>query len=391
MKVSRGIGAVAIAVSIGFAAAGCGSSKASPTASPSTSSASVADTVTAIPDLTGQGTTVSLNPAVLSALTSLGVKPSTYGTATLSGDNITFPITSGYAEIHSDKSFKPGYVIGSIEHDGSGLTLTKGAKSITLENFVVDPGNSMLYATVGGKPDIPIAVLDGSNLQVSIVGGTVHLDGTKVDLTQTAATALDQTFGTTAITAGLNLGTAHIAATGASNTYTDQTTEISRIDGQQTSVDLDAATLSALGSLGVKPAPVGTATLEGTTISFPITGGVGVIHSDRSYSPGYIDGVVLHQGSGLSLTKGSTTVTATDFVVNPGNSMLYATVGTDYDFPLFFLDGSAVQVSQSGGAVHLDGTKVELTPQAASALDSAFGTTALKPYTLIGIAHITLS
>ena len=126
--------------------------------------------MTAIPDLTGQGTTVSLDASTLAALTSLGVKPAPYGTATLSGTDITFPITGGYAEIHSDKSFKPGYVIGSIEHDGSGLTLSKGATVVTLENFVVDPGNSMLYGTVGGKPGIPLAFLDGSDLQVSMQG-----------------------------------------------------------------------------------------------------------------------------------------------------------------------------------------------------------------------------
>ena len=39
---------------------------------------------------------------------------------------MTFPITSGYAEIHSDKGFKPGYIEGSMEHDGSGLALTAG-------------------------------------------------------------------------------------------------------------------------------------------------------------------------------------------------------------------------------------------------------------------------
>jgi hypothetical protein len=306
----------------------------------------------------------------------------------LNGANITFPITSGYAEIHSNKSFKPGYVIGSIEHDGSGLTLTKGSTSVTLANFVVDPGNSMLYGTVGGKPGIPLAFLDGSDLQISMSGGAVHLDGTKVELTQTAASALDQAFGTTAVKAGLELGVAHIAATGSANSYTGQATEVSRLTGAQTSVDLNSGTLAALTSLGVKPGPVGGASLNGSTISFPITGGAAVIHSDHSYQPGYIDGVVLHQGSGLSLTKGSTTVTATDFVVNPGNSMLYATVGKDYNLPLFFLDGSGLQVSQSGGDVHLDGTKVELTPQASAALDQAFGTTALKPYTLIGIAHI---
>ncbi len=128
-------------------------------------------------------------------------------------------------------------------------------------------------------------------------------------------------------------------------------------------------------------------------MTFPITGGVAVIHSDKSYQPGYVDGSIIHQGSGLSFTKGSTVVTATDFVVNPGNSMLYATVTgggqvLGYNVPLFFLDGSNLQISQSGGAYHLDGTKVELTATAASALNKAFSTTALMPNTPIGIAHI---
>lgn len=382
----------AMMCSVGVAAAACGSS--SKTTSPPTSvdpAAAATDTVTAIPNLTGQGTTVDLDSATLAALTSLGVKPAPYGTATLDGSAITFPITSGYAEIHSDKSFKPGYVVGSIEHDGSGLTLTKGSTVVTLKDFVIDPGNSMLYATVGNSPAVPIAFLDGSDLQISMVNGTVHLDGTKVELTQTAASALDSAFGTTAVKAGLELGIAHIVASGSANTYTDATTEVSRVAGQSTSVDLDPATLSALTSLGVKPGTVGTATLSGSTVTFPITGGFAAIHSNKSYQPGYIDGVILHQGSGLSFTKGSTTVDVTNFVVNPGNSMLYATVGNDYHFPLFFLDGSAVQVTSVGGAVHLDGTKVELTPQAASALNSAFDTTALQPYTEVGIAHLIVS
>jgi hypothetical protein len=390
------IAAGALVCALGLTAAAC-SSSSSPGASPTTTASgtsaasSSTPTVTAIPVLTGSGTTVALDPSTLAALTSLAVKPTPYGTATLSGANITFPITSGYAEIHSDKSFKPGYVIGSIEHDGSGLTLSKGSTVVTLKNFVVDPGNSMLYGTVGSKPGVPLAFLDGSSLQVTVDGGTVHLDGTKVELTQTAASALDQAFGTTAVKAGLELGVAHIAATGTANQYTDTTTEISRVTGQQTTVDLDASTLAALTHLGVKPGTLGSATLAGSSVSFPITGGVAVIHSDKSYKPGYIDGVILHQGSGLSFTKGSTTVAATDFVVNPGDSILYATVGKAYAFPLFFLDGSALQVTPSGGSVHLDGTKVKLTPQAATALNAAFGTTALQPYTLVGVAHIVAS
>ena len=396
-KFSKAIGAIALAGGIGLTAAACGSSSNATSAPPTTLNPSAppatGDTVTTIAHLTGQGTTVSLDAGTLQALTSLGVKPAPYGTATLSGTNITFPITTGYAEIHSDKSFKPGYIVGSVEHDGSGVTLTKGSTTVTLSNFVIDPGNSMLYGTVGGKPDVPLFFLDGSNLQVSTPNGTVHLDGTKVELTSTAASALDQAFGTTAVKPGLVLGIAHIVATGDVTTYNDKATEFSRLNGQSTSVDLDPGTLQALTSLGVKPAPTGTASLSGATIKFPITGGVAVVHSDKSVKPGYIDGVVLHQGSGLSLTKGSTTIDATDFVVNPGNSMLYASLPAlkMYNFPLFFLDGSNLQVSQSGGAVHLDGTKVELTPQAATALNQAFGTTALKPYTLIGVAHLVVS
>jgi hypothetical protein len=388
----------ALLCTLGLAAAACGSANSS-ASSPTTSNGAGAgattgttvDTVTAIPSLTGAGTTVSLDAGTLAALTSLGVKPAPFGTATLSGTNLTFPITGGYAEIHTDKSFKPGYVIGSIEHDGSGLTLTKGSTVVTLENFVVDPGNSVLYATVGGAPGFPLATLDGSDLQVSVQGATVHLDGTKVELTPQAASALNQKFGTSAVKAGLELGVAHIAATGTANQYKDTATEISRVTGEHTSVDLNAATLGALTQLGVTPGTIGSATLSGTTVTFPITGGVAVIHSDKSYQPGYIDGAILHQGSGLRFTKGSTTVDVTDFVVDPGDSLLYATVGKTYNFPLFFLDGSQVQVSQSGGAVHLDGTKVELTPEAASALNAAFGTTALKPYTLVGIAHLVVS
>ena len=395
VKISKAIGAVALAGGIGLTAAACSSSATSapPTTLNPSAPPATGDTVTTIAHLTGQGTTVSLDAGTLQALTSLGVKPAPYGTATLSGTDITFPITTGYAEIHSDKSFKPGYIVGSVQHDGSGVTLTKGSTVVTLKNFVIDPGNSMLYGTVGDKPGVPLFFLDGTNVQVSTPNGTVHLDGTKVELTSTAATALDQAFGTTAVKPGLVLGVAHIVAAGDVTTYSDKATEFSRLNGQSTAVDLDPGTLSALTSLGVKPAPTGTATLSGATLKFPITGGVAVLHSDKSVKPGYVDGVVLHQGSGLSLTKGSTTIDATDFVINPGNSMLYASLPAlkMYNFPLFFLDGSNLQVSQSGGAVHLDGTKVELSPQASSALDQAFGTTALKPYTLIGIAHIAVT
>ncbi len=116
--------------------------------------------VTAIPSLSGEGTSVTLDGGTAAALTSLGVSIAPTGTATFDAatSTITFPITSGYAEIHSDLSVKPGWILGSIEHAGSGFSLTAGSTKVELGDFVVDPGNSVLYGTVGGTPMVPLLV-----------------------------------------------------------------------------------------------------------------------------------------------------------------------------------------------------------------------------------------
>ena len=165
---------------------------------------------------------------------------------------------SGYAEIHSDLGFKPGYILGSIDHAGSGFTLTAGSTKVELSDFVVDPGNSILYGTVGGTPKVPLLDLDGTNVKVGIEGGNVVLDGTVAKLTDTAAGALNKAFKVDAIKAGTPLGVVHLVAKGESTTYdaaADKTTAISRLTGKSTSVTLDAGTAKALGSLGVAVDP----------------------------------------------------------------------------------------------------------------------------------------
>jgi hypothetical protein len=119
-----------------------------------------ANTVTAIPSLSGTGTSVKIDPGTAEALKSLGVSLAPTGSATFEAatSTITFPITSGYAEIHSDLNVKPGYIQGSIAHEGSGFSLSAGSTKVELSDFVVDPGNSMLYGTVGGTPKVPPAV-----------------------------------------------------------------------------------------------------------------------------------------------------------------------------------------------------------------------------------------
>ena len=353
------------------------------------------DTVTAIPALTGVGTTLTLNPATAAALTGLGVKVAPEGSATAAGSAVTFPITSGYVEIHSNKHHRPGYIEGSIEHYGSGLTLTAGTTVVTLSDFVVDPGNSYLYASVNGVPDkTPLLQLDGRAVHVSKDGsGAVVLDGTVANLTTGAATALDSAFGTQAIKGGTPLGTVHLVAKGVANTYTGKVAEIPRVTGS-TSLDLNATTAAALTSLGVTPGVTGTATVSGSTVSFPITGGDAVIHANKYYAPGYVDGVVLHQGSGLTLTKGGTTVMLTNFTIDPGQSVLYGDVNGTVpaaNVPLLQLDGRPLVISTSGGQVHLDGTIANLTPTAATALNKAFGVTAFAAGMPLGTAHIAAS
>jgi len=396
---NRYISAIALVAVLALAGAACGSSDtkaAVPPQSAGTSAVSSNQMVTVLPSLSGVGTSVKLDATTAAALTSLGVKLGVSGTATFDAttSTATFPITSGYAEIYNDHSHTPGWIQGSIQHDGSGLTLTAGTTVVGLSNFVVDPGNSILYGTVGGKPGIPLLSLDGTAVKVSKdAAGDVVLDGTVAKLTPTAASALDAAFHTTAVTAGLPLGIVHLVAKGTPVTYdasTDKVTTVSRLTGMSTSVKLDASTAAALTQLGVAVAPVGSATFDAptSTVTFPITGGIAAIHSNLGFMPGYIEGSIIHQGSGLSFTKGSTTVTVTDFVVDPGDSILTATVGGKPGIPLLSLDGTNVKVSMQGSDVVLDGTVAKLTDTAATALNGAFATTAFKAGLALGTVHL---
>ncbi len=357
------------------------------------------DTVTAIPNLSGVGTSVALDAGTAKALTGLGVAVAPSGNATFDAgtSTITFPITSGYAEIHSDLGFKPGYIAGSIQHTGSGFTLTAGPTQVSLTDFVVDPGNSILYGSVGGAPKVPLLSLDGSAVKVSMDAGNVVLDGTVAKLTDTAVGALNKAFNTTALKAGTPLGVVHLVAKAdGANKYdavTDKTTEISRLTGKSTSVKLDAGTAKALSGLGVAVAPTGSGTFDSatSTVSFPITGGFVAIHSDLNYKPGYIAGVVLHQASGLKFSKGDTSIEVSDFVVDPGNSTLTATAGGKSGIPLLALDGTNVKVSKAGSDVVLDGTVAKLTGPGAAALNATFGVTAFTEGLPLGTVRLVAS
>ena len=365
-------------------------------------------TVVVLPLTYGQATTLRFDPATASALRSLGVTVAPTGTAvatTLGAPGVAFPVTTGYAELHLDHSVSPGYVQGSISHQGSGLALSAGGATVTLSDLTIDPGNSVLYATVDGElPQLPVATLDGSHLGVTTatpVGvnptspdqiSDVTLDGSVVRLTPQAATALDRAFSTQAITAGTPLGTATVALAGQAVSYRsdrDHVTAFSRLTGQGTTVTLLPAAAQALQAAGITPAADGSATASGDAITLPITGGMVAVHSYRGFSPGYVVGSVLHQGSGITFDgPGGASLATGDYVVDPGDSVLYATVNASRDVPLFELDGSHLQVSAGGGTVTLDGTVARLTSEAAKALDATFSTSAFSAGMAIGTVHL---
>jgi hypothetical protein len=201
-------------------AAGIGTAaNAAPTVQLAASSSSkIPAPVAAVPEVFGGNTAVALDSNFLAALKSLGLTPSTDGTATLTDGSIHFPITGGSVVYWSPKGDYRPYVQGILEHDGSGLNLTAGATKVTLSNFTVNPGNSKLYGdvAVNGKVAVNQAYLfslhGGSLKPLQVEGTNGILTGTTVHISADAAKLLNSTFKTDAVKPGLLVGVATITA-----------------------------------------------------------------------------------------------------------------------------------------------------------------------------------
>lgn len=174
--------------------------------------------------------------------------------------------------------------------------------------------------------------------------------------------------------------------------------EIPELTGKTTAVKLDGGFVDALTQLKVTPAPVGDAKItKGGSAVFPITGGNVKYYKPGTVSP-YVQGLIEHQGSGLSLSAGGTKVSLTNFDVDPGKSMLTGKVSVNGktavpSAPLFFLDGRTLKplkANKSAGTAVLAGTTVKLTEEAAGLLNKTFKIDALKKNLVIGVAKITV-
>jgi hypothetical protein len=172
--------------------------------------------------------------------------------------------------------------------------------------------------------------------------------------------------------------------------------QIDPVNGRTTEVALDQGFVEALGTLKLTPAPVGDGKITKAGVArFPITGGKVTYYEPGTVAP-FVQGELDHDGSGLSLTGGGKTVELTDFVIDPGASVLTGTVSVDgkmaaEDAPLFFLDGRTLQpLETTAGTATLEGTTVKLKDEAATLLNDTFGTDALKGGLVIGVAKIDL-
>src|SRR3954467_7071280 len=207
-------------------------------------------------------------------------------------------------------------------------------------------------------------------------------------------------------TLALALGTAACGGDDSSNTSSTAAAPkaaatpvatIPALTAKDTAVTLDSGFVKALGTLKLTPAPVGTAEISKTGVaSFPITGGNVTYYTPGTESP-YVQGMIDHDGSGLSLTGGGKTVELTDFEVDPGKSVLTGKVSVDgkvaaESAPLFFLDGRTLKpLETEGNTAILEGTTVKLKDEAAQLLNQTFGTDALKGGLVIGVAKITVN
>ena len=168
----RLIAGLATVALVGLPLSACGTdSESSSSSSSSSKSAPAPKPVASIDELTGVSTAVKLDKGFTDALTPLKLTPGVVGTAKLEAGSLIFPITGGNVTVFKPGSV-PNYVVGQIQHEGSGLSLAAGGTKVELTNLNVDPGVSRVYGdvTVNGKTAVTSAYLfklNGSTLEAA--------------------------------------------------------------------------------------------------------------------------------------------------------------------------------------------------------------------------------
>jgi hypothetical protein len=213
----RFVGGLAAAALLALPLTACGSEDetSAPANGSSSAAAEAPEPVASIDALTGESTAIALDKGFTDALTALKLTPGVTGDAKLEAGSLIFPITGGNVSVFEPGSV-PNYVVGQIQHENSGLSLTAGDTTVELTNFNVDPGVSRVYGdvSVNGKTAVTSAFLfnlNGSTLEpLKTEGSNAILTGTQVEISDVAAPLLNDTFKTDAVKPGLLVGIATI-------------------------------------------------------------------------------------------------------------------------------------------------------------------------------------
>lgn len=227
----------------------------------------------------------------------------------------------------------------------------------------------------------------------------MQIKSTAARTTLAAAVAASAALGLGACGAATSASSSPQISTAADQAAQQATAVVPAIPGGSTAVALDPGFTAALQQLQLTPGTIGSATLANGSVSFPITGGTVTLYDKSSGYRPFVQGVIFHEGSGLSLTGGGKTVQLTNFVIDPGDpARLFGDVMVDgklaaMNAPLFDLNGSPLKpiTMDANGAAVLTGTQVLVSPEAAALLNSTFGTTAVKGGLLVGIATLTVN
>ncbi|MDO9710643.1 hypothetical protein [Paracraurococcus lichenis] len=301
----------------------------------------------------GGETTVTLTSAA--TLAALGIQVAPLGSASVdagAGDPVAFfPITGGTA------GDAPG--ITQILHEGSGLALSTHAGTIELTDFRIDT----LFGTIAG--DVAVNGYTVPNVALFSLGA----DGATLTLTPIVAQTVGGVLGAPAVTPDVVIGLADtFPSTGPDVVLLPHESDTQPFVGGETLVTLTSAPV--LASLGIEVGLTGSAGLDASgafpVADFPVTGGTAGLGESL---------VILHQGSGLTLSNAAGSLDFADFIVDTKDSAIYANVSVYGQ-----LSGN-IAVFEIGQDATLT-----LTPFVADLANQVFGTTAITAEVPIGTA-----
>lgn len=339
--------------------------------------------------ISGDGTFLTIDPAVNGALLGAGILVRPLDPATVEPDWVACRPTVRYRFPVTDGVIDPGTLAGTIDHSGGLIFLnTANGSSLQATNFRIDTVNARLLGLVGDSY-VPLLDLDLSAISVRQGWKTIRVSGIVARLTDVAADALNATLDTDLFSGGLTLGAANTKL---------------RIPAEgRTLLCLDPPISQALAGtsimvLPVAPGetwplmPVWMATPEGyleESFNFPVTG--------HTLTPSSLAGRIWHRG-GLTFFNAANgrCLTMTSFRIDTVNRVLTACVGWSR-VPILDLDLSALQtdplppyaaVYQQGVYTVIGNVGCTLTQTAAMALNCKLRTDLFAPGLKIGEATV---